>query len=629
MVGRRPSSPGTSGTSRPCRGTRRASWWSRSTAGPSRIVAGWRRRRGRPAAVLARRRRARVRGRRDGWRNVWVSRGSTAPRRTPLLDEPHEHAEPTWGPGQRSFAWSPDGTAIALSRNEDGFGRLVRGARSTATAPRRGRRRAGTTALDWGPHGIARCVPAARTPPSVTVVDPASRRARRRRARRAGGLEPSTCRSRSRSRGAATTARPCTVSCTGRRRPPIGRGDRPPLLVDVHGGPTDQATVDWKPRVGYFVDRGWAVLQPRPPRLDRVRPRVPRRRSPTGGVIVDVDDTVAGIRAAASAAGATDAIAVAVMGGSAGGFTALLVAAHAPPVVRAVRRACSASPTCSTSPRHAPVRVALPRPARRRAARARRALPGTLAGDAGRRDRGPVARAAGRRRQGRPAGAGAAARRRGARRRRRPSSTTCTRARATAGPPETDDRDSLERVDAFLDPLGAAAMRRPIVHRRTRTRARRGADRAVLLAHGAGADMHGAALRVVADALADAKVPSLRFNYPYRSAGRRRPTARRCSTPRRARPRPSSAQRTKLPPERLVLGGRSMGGRYCSLVVGRRRRSGRPRSGCCCSAIRCTPRASRRSAATSTSRGSDAGAVRERHPRLARRPGRPHEGGAR
>ena len=30
----------------------------------------------------------------------------------------------------------------------------------------------------------------------------------------------------------------------------------------------------------------------------------------------------------------------------------------------------------------------------------------------------------------------------------------------------------------------------------------------------------------------------------------------------------SLARRTGLPPERIVLGGRSMGGRYCSLVVG-------------------------------------------------------------
>ena len=52
---------------------------------------------------------------------------------------------------------------------------------------------------------------------------------------------------------------------------------------------------------------------------------------------------------------------------------------------------------------------------------------------------------------------------------------------------------------------------------------KRGADRAVLLAHGAGSDLEGAALRAVADALAAAKVPSLRFNYPYRTAGRRAP----------------------------------------------------------------------------------------------------------
>jgi predicted alpha/beta-hydrolase family hydrolase len=97
---------------------------------------------------------------------------------------------------------------------------------------------------------------------------------------------------------------------------------------------------------------------------------------------------------------------------------------------------------------------------------------------------------------------------------------------------------------------------------------KRGHDRAVLLAHGAGSDMHGAALRTVADALAAAKIPSLRFNYPYRSAGRNapdRPKVLDAATREAAR---ELARRAKLPPDRLVLGGRSMGGRYCSLVVG-------------------------------------------------------------
>lgn len=97
---------------------------------------------------------------------------------------------------------------------------------------------------------------------------------------------------------------------------------------------------------------------------------------------------------------------------------------------------------------------------------------------------------------------------------------------------------------------------------------KRGFDRAVLLAHGAGTDLDAAPLRVVADALADAGIPSLRFNYPYRDAGRKapdRPAALMAATRAAV---DELARRTKLPTDRLVIGGRSMGGRYCSLVAG-------------------------------------------------------------
>lgn len=96
----------------------------------------------------------------------------------------------------------------------------------------------------------------------------------------------------------------------------------------------------------------------------------------------------------------------------------------------------------------------------------------------------------------------------------------------------------------------------------------RGADRAVLLAHGAGSDMEAPALTIVADALADAGVPSLRFNFPYR--------VRAKSAPDRAPVLEAAVrdavdelcERTGLGRERLVLGGRSMGGRYCSMIAG-------------------------------------------------------------
>jgi hypothetical protein len=96
----------------------------------------------------------------------------------------------------------------------------------------------------------------------------------------------------------------------------------------------------------------------------------------------------------------------------------------------------------------------------------------------------------------------------------------------------------------------------------------RSADRAVLLAHGAGSDRNAPALVAVAGALEEAGIPSLRFDFPYRLAGRKAPDRPPVLL---AAVREAAAQLSKetgLPADRLVLGGRSMGGRYCSLAVG-------------------------------------------------------------
>ena len=94
------------------------------------------------------------------------------------------------------------------------------------------------------------------------------------------------------------------------------------------------------------------------------------------------------------------------------------------------------------------------------------------------------------------------------------------------------------------------------------------ADRAVLLAHGAGADMRAPTLTTVSDALSAAGIPSLRFQYPYRSAGKKAPDRPVVLLDATRTAIAELARRTKLPSTRLVLGGRSMGGRYCSLVAG-------------------------------------------------------------
>ncbi|MEI8001632.1 MAG: alpha/beta family hydrolase [Actinomycetes bacterium] len=97
---------------------------------------------------------------------------------------------------------------------------------------------------------------------------------------------------------------------------------------------------------------------------------------------------------------------------------------------------------------------------------------------------------------------------------------------------------------------------------------KRGYDRAVLLAHGAGTDLTAPALVVVAEALAEAGIPSLRFNYPYRDAGRKAPDRALVLLEATRAAVAELARRSRLPVERLVVGGRSMGGRYCSMTVG-------------------------------------------------------------
>jgi dipeptidyl aminopeptidase/acylaminoacyl peptidase len=107
-----------------------------------------------------------------------------------------------------------------------------------------------------------------------------------------------------------------------------------PLLVTVHSGPNAQAIVDWDERVQHFVVRGWTVLAPNHRGSTGYGRAYTQALAGAWGV-VDVADTVSGIRAAVAEGWATPRRS-AVIGGSAGGFTALLAAAAAPDLVGAV-----------------------------------------------------------------------------------------------------------------------------------------------------------------------------------------------------------------------------------------------------------------------------------------------------
>ena len=88
---------------------------------------------------------------------------------------------------------------------------------------------------------------------------------------------------------------------------------------------------------------------------------------------------------------------------------------------------------------------------------------------------------------------------------------------------------------------------------------------ALLLAPGAGADRNQATLVAIERAVSP--LPVERFDFPYRRAGRkapdRAPKLIACIVEEAA----TLAASSGVPPEGLVLGGRSMGGRMCSMAV--------------------------------------------------------------
>ena len=242
---------GRRGTCPTCRGTRPASSISRSTAqrGP-RSTRSRRRRCGAAdsqtcptATVIAVRDDA-------GWLNLWVDD-------RPLVDEPFEHAGPTWGMGQRSFAVSPDGSGSRSHATSAGSAGCVWSTSRRGDVTRD--RRAVCTASSRGSATvIAALRSGARTPTQVVVYDAATSDARTSLAGRPASRRGSD---------SSTLPEPELVEVEHdgvtlhARRYVAGAGR---TLCWVHGGPTDQWQVEFMPRIAYWWAQGWDVLVPDP-----------------------------------------------------------------------------------------------------------------------------------------------------------------------------------------------------------------------------------------------------------------------------------------------------------------------------------------------------------------------------
>ena len=89
----------------------------------------------------------------------------------------------------------------------------------------------------------------------------------------------------------------------------------------------------------------------------------------------------------------------------------------------------------------------------------------------------------------------------------------------------------------------------------------------LLLAPGAGADRNQSALVAIDEAATAAGMAVTRMDFPYRTAGRKSPDRPPVLIAAVEAEAAALSRRAGLEPADLVLGGRSMGGRMCSLAV--------------------------------------------------------------
>jgi predicted alpha/beta-hydrolase family hydrolase len=89
----------------------------------------------------------------------------------------------------------------------------------------------------------------------------------------------------------------------------------------------------------------------------------------------------------------------------------------------------------------------------------------------------------------------------------------------------------------------------------------------VIIAHGAGNDMHNPLIVAVADGLADAGTATIRFNFPYREKGKKSPDSQNRLIHTWQCAYAYMRGNTFFPVDRIIAAGKSMGGRVASQMV--------------------------------------------------------------
>lgn len=256
--------------------------------------------------------------------------------RRQLTSDQADHATPAWVQGMRTTSWAADSKSLYMLENRRGFISLRRQALDS-DASEVVTELAAYTELEQisiGRSGerIAMIASSSQIPPRIISLKPG---------------EPVTIHRRRGPEilGADQLARAEAISWTGDDGaavyglyyPPVLQAEMPagapPVVVQVHGGPTSQCRAGYTNEVQFFTTRGYAVLQVNHRGSSGYGKAYMDKHRGNWGVY-DVIDSVAAVKHLARE-GRIDADKAVIMGGSAGGFTVLQSLVEQPGFYRA------------------------------------------------------------------------------------------------------------------------------------------------------------------------------------------------------------------------------------------------------------------------------------------------------
>ena len=235
-----------------------------------------------------------------------------------------EHSTPAWAQGLRTYGWASDSRSLNYLENRHGFFSLRRhkldAAESELIAGLESYTEMEQITVSRKTGGVAMIASSSLIPPRVISLDSRGDVTihRRRGTENLGASQLSA--------GEAITWKGDDGGeVHGLYYPPVLRDEMPaelpPLIVNVHGGPTSQRSAAYAAEVQFFSTRGYAVLQVNHRGSTGYGKAYMEMHKGNWGVY-DVIDSIAGVKHLASA-GLIDETKAVIMGGSAGGFTVL------------------------------------------------------------------------------------------------------------------------------------------------------------------------------------------------------------------------------------------------------------------------------------------------------------------